>query len=72
MFVKIQINLDVMLSTCGDIRFTVKPKKVVTETTKLEFLGVTFDTFNMETCISHNRLADVMGELTQWLDRRHW
>ena len=66
-----QHNLEIMLSTFEDLRFSVNPQKVSAPTTVLEFLGIVIDTDLMQLRISRERLESVMEELQHWQGRTH-
>ena len=44
-------------------------EKVIPPTTRLEFLGITFDSETMTMEISHDKMAEIQSELGRWLYR---
>ena len=52
-----------------DLKVETSKEKVVPPTTRLEFLGITFDSETMTMEISHDKMAEIQSELGQWLYR---
>ena len=52
-------NLQQMLLTCADLRFSVQPTKVQGPISELEFLGILLDFVKMELPISQERLSNI-------------
>ena len=65
-----QANLDIMITTCESLGFSLNPNKIVQPTTCLQFLGIVIDTSLMELRISEERLQDILTELDNWSHRR--
>ena len=49
-----------------DLRIQTSPEKVVEPTTRLEFLGTTFDSNTMTIEVPHNKLKEILAELGLW------
>ena len=50
-----------------ELRVDTSPKKIVPPTTRLEFLGVTFDSGSMTMEISAQKMEEIRKELNTWL-----
>ena len=62
-------NLQVMIDTCGDLGFSLNPKKMCQPTTVMEYLGIILDTDLLQARISSERLEEVLNELNEWRHR---
>ena len=49
-----------------DLRVEIAPKKLIPPTTRLEFLGITFDTQEMTMEISPSKMKEIQQELQAW------
>ena len=63
-------NLEIMISMCDMIGFTVNYDKVFGPSTVLEFLGIVLDSVNMETRVSPDRVSDILSELRSFYELR--
>ena len=50
-----------------DLRVDISQEKLVPPTTRLEFLGVTFDSHTMTMEISNEKMKEIEAELSRWL-----
>ena len=50
-----------------ELRVDTSEEKIVPPTTRLEFLGVTFDSYKMTMEISQEKLSDIKAEINIWL-----
>ena len=56
-------------SLLSQLRVEISKEKLVPPTTKLEFLGITFDSNTMTMEVSEDKLRDITSELSTWLTR---
>ena len=66
---KIQAAYDTLTQLLEDLGVETAKDKIVPPTTRLEFLGITFDTETMTMDISATKLKEIKAELDTWLYR---
>ena len=60
----------IMLDTCHALNVPVNPEKTSGPSTRMEFLGITIDSTNMELSISHEKKLELLSDLWSMLARR--